>query len=323
MIYWPDHDEPRLPWTPPHLEIKGFMYSFKCYGAKYKRRIIYRCIHGSKNASNPCQAILKADFSPCCKNFSYKLVRNHTCASDSYSQSIGFYTDSQIKAKISKFYFDKKYNCTPEPIFNALLNWIQESTPDNETKNAISFNSVRNYVHKLVKTDPKNKISFEECLTNDKESFLLFSSRIKNKPIYGFASQFMLDHVEECQIIGIDGTFHTAPESFYQVCVFVGRTKVINLPLLYLILPNKKEETYLLSFQLYNQTLQANNIKFNENVKFICDFEIAEIKIIKNIFLRDNKYSIQLCYFHFCTNLYERKSITTSKDSKKILDGIF
>ena len=83
-------------------------------------------------------------------------------------------------------------------------------------------------------------------------SYLLFSSRIKNKPIYGFASQFMLDCAEECQIVEKDGTFHTASESFYQVCVFIGRTKVINLLLLYLVLPNKKEETYFLSFQLYN-----------------------------------------------------------------------
>ena len=48
-----------------------------------------------------------------------------------------------------------------------------------------------------------------------------------------------------------------------------------------------------------------HNIKLNNDLKFICDFEVAEINAIQNAFA--NEYNcIQLCYYHYCKNNYEK-----------------
>ena len=320
---WPDRNAKWQSWTMNHITVQNHLYSFKCYGSKLNRRVIYRCIHGSRNASNPCSAVLKIDYSIDMKNFEWKLTKPHTCQNQNNLMKKFFYSDEEINNMIVSLYNDPENKGQPEMIFNKLLNIINKNLPNGMAKNPIPISRVRRYVHKLAKLDPKNVISHERCKTVDNEPFLLFSVKIKEKPIYGFASDFMLQRVEECQVIGIDGTFHTAPESFFQICIFIGRTEVMNLPLLYVILPNKKYQTYVLAFQTYLNCLRASNIRFNCNLKIICDFENAEIKSIKNVFTNEYK-DLQLCYYHYCRNTYDKlnslaKSCCFTKDLYQII----
>ena len=311
-LNWPKRNSPRQPWTPQHLDIEGHTYSFNSYGSKKFRRISYRCIHGSRNSKNPCPAMIKVDLSTSNQIVKYILVKDHNCA-NSIIQPRPYYSNIQIQIKISELYKDDQYSHQADPIYNALLEWIKSTTPANAIKNSISLSTVRSYVRQLINLDPKNKISFDSCKTKDNLNFLLFDIRILDKPIYGFASPAMLNWTKESQIIGIDGTFHSSPTKYYQVLIFVGRTKIMNVPLLFLVLPNKKEATYVCAFNIYFEILKANGIQLHHNVKFVCDFEMAEINAIKSVFIHEEK-TIQLCYFHYCKNVNDNFGIIVAKE---------
>ena len=277
-----------------------------------RKRVIYRCIHGTRSAANPCKAILKVDFIDN-TNFIWHLEREHNCIRHENIMKKYYRTENEINEKIKELYQDVNNKGSPEVIFNKLILWINNTTPPDQTKNPINILKVRNRVHKLAKLDSQNIISHDNCLTLYGEKFLLFSCKTTKQPIYGFASPFMLNCSNECQVIGIDGTFYTAPRTYYQVCIFLGRTKLMNLPLLYVILPNKKEQTYFTAFQAYLNSLKMHNIKLNNDLKFICDFEVAEINAIQNAFA--NEYNcIQLCYYHYCKNNYEKMDENAKKN---------
>ena len=310
---WPKKDAKRQEWTPSHIEVGGFTYSFRRYGSKKFRRCSYRCIHGSSNSKNPCPAILKVDFSPDNTVMKFFLAKEHNCSRKN-SLPAPYYSNLQIQVKISELYSDDRYDHQPEPIFNALLEWIDATTYKNATKNSISQALVRSYIRQLVSLDPKNKISSESCKTKDKLNFLLFSLRMQEHYVYGFASPAMLSWTKESKIIGIDGTFHSSPSRYYQVIIFVGRTDIMNVPLLFLVLPNKQELTYICAFNVYLQILKANGINFYPNVKFVCDFEMAEVNAIKSVFITKES-TLQLCYFHYCKALKEKLGLICVKEN--------
>ena len=58
--------------------------------------------------------------------------------------------------------------------------------------------------------------------------------------------------------------------------------------ILYLLLPDKKEETYVFAFETFLSHLRHSGNDFKEDVKFICDFEIAQISAIKKIFIKNS-----------------------------------
>lgn len=219
-------------------------------------------------------------------------------------------------------YNNNELHGMPDLIFCKILEWINKETPPGAIKNVIKNSTIRSYVRELNKVNPKNSITTENCRTLDNQPFLLFSVVIKDKPIYAFASPFMLQCIPECSIIGIDGTFYIAPKKFYQVCIFIGRTSVMNMPLLYLALPNKKEITYVTAFRFFLDSIISNGIKFNQNLKFICDFELAEINSLKKVFMIDNN-SLQLCYFHFCKSLKERMCLIFTEKFCNFTQSLF
>lgn len=316
---WPNRDARREEWIPRNLCVNGYNYSFKCYGSKKFCRIIYRCVHGSPKSKNPCYAILKVDLYN--NNIYYYLTKKHTC-DIVQNIPIPYYSDLQIKTKICELYNDTNNMHLPDLIFNALLNWINTTTPSDATKNIVTQSSVRKYVHYLINIEPRNNFSYDNCITKDNKPFLLFTIRIDDKPIYGFASEHMISCVNDCSIIGIDGTFHSSPQNYYQNCIFMGRTSVMNLPLLYLILPDKKQTTYMIAFKYYMIALDSHGIKLKNNVKFICDFEKAEINAIKDVFISENR-SIQLCYFHYTQLLHKHYVIIQNKHECKFTNYLY
>ena len=116
----------------------------------------------------------------------------------------------------------------------------------------------------------------------------------------------MVQRVPESSLIGIDGTFKVSPLNSFQVVIFIGRTLFMNFPIFYLLLPDKKEITYNLAFNLYLNCLQRFGCNFMENVKFVCDFEQALINAINQNFMQ-SKSHLQLCYFHFTQTLRKYK----------------
>ena len=302
---WPDRYNKRLNSIPKHLKIDGYTYTFREFGMKTTRRALYRCIHGSRSTITPCPAVLEVDFSTELSIASTNLKIKHTCEESGENIEVSSLTELDIQNKISEIYMKSDSNHNPDSIYLNLLRWLDEEATKNNSRFNITQKYVRNYVHKLNQLNQKNKFSFDTCLTKDQKCFLLFCVRIKDKPIYGFASPFMVQKTGECSIIGIDGTFHSAPSNAFQVCIFMGRTNIMNIPLLFIILPNKKEKTYVCAFNTYLACINSLGISFKDDAKFVCDFEISEINAIKKVFISNNR-KIQLCYFHYTKSINEK-----------------
>ena len=64
-------------------------------------------------------------------------------------------------------------------------------------------------------------------------------------------TNFQLNLLSECNIIFIDGTFRSAPKSFYQVLNLIGHLNAKNLllPIASIIMKNKSEISYINTFE--------------------------------------------------------------------------
>lgn len=117
---------------------------------------------------------------------------------------------------------------------------------------------------------------------------------------------FQLNLLSECNIIFIDGTFRSAPKSFYQVLNMIGHLNAKNLllPIASIIMKNKSEISYINTFENLKFIFLENNIKIDFNkIYFMCDFEIALRNAIKYCF---PDAIIIGCYFHYVKALVKK-----------------
>lgn len=115
----------------------------------------------------------------------------------------------------------------------------------------------------------------------------------------------------------VDGTFKSAPFGFYQILIFqsifLGRT----FPLIYFLLKNKTEKTYVRCL-----TLIKEKTKLNPSL-FVCDFEKGLSNAIETVF---SNAKIQFCFFHFSQSIWRRiqqegltKEYKSNSDFKKLM----
>ncbi|CAF1060993.1 unnamed protein product [Brachionus calyciflorus] len=107
------------------------------------------------------------------------------------------------------------------------------------------------------------------------------------------------------------GTFDVSPTLFkqvYSIHIIINETA---LPMLYTLLPKKKQVTYKKLFRVINElvTISPNSINL--------DFEIAAINAIKIVF----KCKVYACYFHLCQSLWRR--VQSSGQVKRWFDENF
>ena len=306
MNTWPGRHAPcQTSWTPMHITHKEsdetFNYVFECYSSKSKRKVYYRCIKENRSIKDHYTARAYIIFNEQRQKYDFFLVQKHTC-NIKFPNQKPFYSEPQILNKVCELYNDKKFNRLPDMIFNALLVWINETTPIGAVKNTVSPEKIRNYVHHLNMLTGSNVISIENSKTLSNERFVLFQISCGKGKAIGFSSNFMLSLIPE-------STFFSAPADYSQLCIFLGRTQLMNVLLLFLLLSDKMERTYSITFGTFKLHFEKSGNRLREDVKFVCDFELSEINAIKKIFI-DDKKSIQLCYFHF--------SHTIEKNFKKI-----
>ena len=83
----------------------------------------------------------------------------------------------------------------------------------------------------------------------DKENFILFDDGAEDR-IVGFGTNRNLEMLCSFDKIFMDGTFKVVPKFFYQLYSIHGYHKGEMFPLIFVMLPNKSEETYCLMFNL-------------------------------------------------------------------------
>ncbi len=165
----------------------------------------------------------------------------------------------------------------------------------------IIMDKIKKERNKIEKYLPKKFSDIPEQLKLDKDGdfFLRYDSGPldKNRYIIFFYEFKKFMFFEDCETILIDGTFKIVPFGFYQMIVFhtifLGRT----YPIIYCLVMNKRESTYL---KVFNKVKEITDIKPK---LLITDFEKGLINSSKAVFsVADNK----LCFFHFSQSIWRR-----------------
>lgn len=122
-----------------------------------------------------------------------------------------------------------------------------------------------------------------------------------------------LEKIPSIKFFESDGTFDCTPEPFVQLYTIHGdlgsdedHTRIV--PLIYVLLNKKTEETYKKLFEILKQ-----NIPGWEPVKFLTDFELAAMNAIKIVL---PSVVIKGCYFHYSKNVWKKaKQLDLTKDA--------
>ena len=134
----------------------------------------------------------------------------------------------------------------------------------------------------------------------DKEEMVVLDTG-KDDPlrIVAFSTKKLLSYLFKGLEVQSDGTFASVPNnSFYQIYSIHGYiAQDCLVPLVFFLLPNKKEETYKRALLLLKQVL-PNEIWSPSSV--IIDFELGAFNAFKTMF---NDANVQYCYFHLTQNL--------------------
>lgn len=140
------------------------------------------------------------------------------------------------------------------------------------------------------------------------QPFLMRYVRDENYHIMIFTTPPNLQRLTDSRYWLIDGTFATVPLEFSQMYSIHGsvpfqvRDSVV--PLVFMLLNNKAQETYACAFETLLQICQEAQIDLRP--KFIVsDFEKAIINVMRDIFPESECF---LCYFHFAQNMLKQLS---------------
>ena len=211
------------------------------------------------------------------------------------------YTEAMVKQKLEELYLSSNPRLTESQLIAKLYQIIEDETPENEERQTFSSLLLHNYISILEKKYNHNDTDFTEIfMTKRGDAFEMFKYRFpdgnKNSLIICYCSEFQRSQIPKSNYVFIDSTFSITPTNFAQVLVIMGQTENMNLPLCYMLLPNKCEQTYEKAFTLLKL---EGRIKFKAGTTFLIDFEKAEYNALIKCFLEENQY-VQLCYFHFC-----------------------
>ena len=115
-----------------------------------------------------------------------------------------------------------------------------------------------------------------------------------NIAMFGDISSFkVLPSFENIVILG-DGTFQYCPKFFKQLYTLHVCQDGHYYPLLYFLLPNKKNETYETMLQKLKVELETVNVS-----TFLIDFEASMVCAVRKTFPQGN---VRACYFHLAQN---------------------
>lgn len=313
------HSTTRPKEAPYIIQFNGYIYKFA-----YVRRsdIEYVCTNGTNRhkGKSLCNAAISIPF-PIIneKDVQINIVNSvHTCTKEEGIVD-RIISDSQIKTWVEEMYLSVTPRPTRKQITTMIYNKISEETKKGRERPIISEVLINNFYTSLEKQYKKVDHDFEKMLKTKRGTiFERFKHRFANKQdgqndlIICYCSDFQKNRISESKYIFIDGTFDTAPAGFEQVLVILGQTQHMNVPISYILLPNKTCYTYTKALTLFKLETQAY---FSNGTIFVTDFELAEINAVKNCFINESHH-LQLCYFHYVQSMlrhfqkYERNLIT-------------
>ncbi|CAH0403158.1 unnamed protein product [Chilo suppressalis] len=152
------------------------------------------------------------------------------------------------------------------------------------------------------------------------ENFILADYYYEESRIIIFCPPSTRNKLGEINVIMGDGTFKCYPKPFYQLYSIFGdigssveTTKVT--PLLFALLPNKKEVTYNVMFCLFKSQLPDFDPKI---YSYNCDFKQGANNAIQMVYL---KVEVRGCFYHWHRALWRKAKLLNlkSKGQKRIV----
>jgi hypothetical protein len=134
--------------------------------------------------------------------------------------------------------------------------------------------------------------------TDKGEQFVLFDSKDKDR-ILMFATRCNLDFLIKTQEWFMDGTFKIVPKLFCQLFTIHGNINGAYYPLIYSLLPDKRESTYVKIFEHIRMIMEKIEVNL-----IMTDFEKAVINACQLLFPKAIKQNYQ--NFHYRQCIYRR-----------------
>ena len=156
----------------------------------------------------------------------------------------------------------------------------------------------KNAVHPIP-SDRTFEIPEEYRSLQNGENFLLHDSGMDDlNRILVFGTERSLQMLRDSQHWFMDGTFKVVPELFFQLYTIHVQNLGAIIPSLYVLLPNKKQETYRRLFEeIKRLPSQANPTSVT------MDFEKAAMNAIQESF---GEVEIHGCFYHLAQNVYRK-----------------
>ena len=126
-----------------------------------------------------------------------------------------------------------------------------------------------------------------------------------------FSTENNLTVLASCKHYFMDGTFKTMPVIFDQLYTIHGMKNGYVIPLVYALLPNKRQETYsnfLRTVKTIAPTLDVESVN--------TDFEPAIVKAIKEELPSSNHYG---CFLHLCQCVYRKCVNSASREGMTLM----
>lgn len=209
--------------------------------------------------------------------------------------------DNEVRKKISKCIERAKNETTPVPSIYAEVVEEFNNSGFDLVKKMPSYENLKKtlYKHRLKALQAKrtrfHRVEKVEVPGVFKQ-FLLADYMEKKNRVLRFASPKGRETLKTAKHFFGDGTFKSAPPPFtqlYAIHADTGSTEEANgiVPVCYAFLPNKKQKTYEIMFNLLKSQVPEMNPK-----TFTTDYESSAMLAIRETF-RDVKS--QGCFFHF------------------------
>ncbi|XP_071089379.1 uncharacterized protein [Haliotis cracherodii] len=132
--------------------------------------------------------------------------------------------------------------------------------------------------------------NYKQTTTGDR--FLLHSE--DNNKLMIFSTANNLRHLAAAETYFCDGTFSMCPNLFYQIYTIHAFVHGKMFPLVYALLPAKKQTTYIRLFQIIKEKAQLLNMRLQPKAIFM-DFEVAAQNAARISF----QCQLKGCMFHF------------------------
>lgn len=194
---------------------------------------------------------------------------------------------------VQKQYDEMVYNLETEGVH------LMAEIPNFENKKTGLFNN-RNKILGVPKM--RFSSSVDVIVPKKFQDFLLadYNGETDGKRILIFCRKDVRAMVKSFSHILCDGTFKSCPKTFrqlYTIHAFNEKSKSVT-PIIYCLLPDKKQETYEILFRLIKSVFPAW-----KPLKVTMDYEKAAMKAVAKVY---NGIEIKGCYFHFNRCLFRK-----------------